>query len=168
MEDGIESTILIIVMLIVVLLSAYYVTKFLAKRGKRLTQSKHIKVIDQIYMATDKQIALIDVGGKSILVGITNQAINYIAELDMENIETLQEQPILVKNLPNKIVNIVKNAKKSQEELRKTRRQSRRKIHHNRMIPLVQEDDFDAMMKAITNKKRQFAEASKEGIFNED
>lgn len=92
MEGGLGQTIVIIGVLVAVLLSAYYVTKFLAKKGKRLTQSKHIKVIDQIYLSTDKQIALIKVGGKNLLVGITPQNINLISQVDDEIIDEAQKK----------------------------------------------------------------------------
>ena len=130
MED-LGQTILIIAIMVAVLLGAYYATKFLAKRGKRLTRSKYIKVIDQVHIAQDKQIALINVGGKNILVGITNQSINLIAQLDKENNDEIakqeQEEKNQTKDFPKTIFEFVKNARNSQEQLNDAREAAKKK-----------------------------------------
>ncbi|MCK5129282.1 MAG: flagellar biosynthetic protein FliO, partial [Clostridiales bacterium] len=150
--------------------SAYYVTKFVAKKGKKLTKSKHINVIDQIYLAVDKQIALINVGGKTILVGITNQAINCITEFEEDKqIHEQQQEEItqkVAKDWPTKIVNLFKKVMNSQKELKKARASNTSglpKLSFIKAKAAREEDRFDEMMRAIEKRKEQHANISKRG-----
>ncbi len=167
MEGGLEQTILIIGVMVAVLLGAYYVTKFLAKRGKRLTQSKYIKVVDQIFLSTDKQIALIKFGGKNILVGITNQSINLIAEMDEEDTALIEreakESAIQQKSFSSTIIDFINKARGSQEELKKTRKASKQKYKNEEEISEDEKKDFASIMELMGKDKDLTDNQSSEG-----
>jgi len=166
MEGGLGQTIVIIGVLVAVLLSAYYVTKFLAKKGKRLTQSKHIKVIDQIYLSTDKQIALIKVGGKNLLVGITPQNINLISQVDEEIIDETQKAGNEAHANPTDFVSktrdFIKKAWGSQQELKDARSKSKQKIKDNKATKIPQ-DDFAAVLESVNIENKENDSNKKDG-----
>ena len=149
MEGGLGQTIVIIMLLVAVLASAYYVTKFLAKRGRRLTQSKHIKVVDQIYLSTDKQIALIKVGTKNVLVGITNQNISLITQLDEDiTAETLKHEGAGASgqnDFISKARSFFKNAWGSGEELRAAREKYKKDLKEKDEAQSSGHEDFASL-----------------------
>ncbi len=160
MEGGFFQTALIIFIMVAILFGAYYATKFLAKRGKRLTQSKHIKVVDQIYIASDKQIALIDVGGEKVLIGVTNQNINLISKIESSRIESDTEaestksaaQPAFV----SKIAEFIKKAKSSPYDLQRARQEERKSREEKKHSSTNEDESFDKILKSIDDRKRQF------------
>jgi flagellar protein FliO/FliZ len=148
---------MLIGVMVLVLLAAYYVTKYIAKRGRRLTRTKCMKVIDQMYLSTDKQIALVKVGKKNLMIGITNQSINHITTLDDGDI-VLNEQDDEVKPLGgmfDKVGGFIKNAKDADQKLREYRNNNsfnKKKTNQN--------NDLDNMMYAVNNRKSRYEDSN--------
>jgi len=61
-------------------------TRFLAQKGRRLS-SRHIRMRDSMMIGRDKHIAIVEVGGKTLLVGVTNQSISVLAEIDANELQ---------------------------------------------------------------------------------
>ena len=171
MPEGLGQTVVIIGVMVAVLLAAYYVTKFLAKKGKRLSQSKHIKVIDQIYLASDKQIALIKVGGKNILVGVTNQNISLISEINelegfaSEKTAREETRPQSRKDFISKARDFVSKAWSAPQDLRNARRSQY--VQGNAGASKPGQDDFASIMESINKNKEKFDGHPKDGSTDE-
>lgn len=56
---------------------------------------KYMKTVDRMMISNDKWIELVEVGGKVILLGITNSGINRLDTFEMEELNELEqlEQP---------------------------------------------------------------------------
>lgn len=80
---NIGSVVMALLVFILILYLAYFATK---KMGKRLsirdTGNKNIKIIDSISVGQNKAIMIIETAGKTLLLGITQNEISLISELD--------------------------------------------------------------------------------------
>ena len=72
----------------------YYASMWLNRRFSA-TSAKSIKILERMNISQDKSIVIIKVGGKRILLGITQQHIDKIADLEEGDItENSIENPI--------------------------------------------------------------------------
>ena len=81
---------------IAILYGAYFVSKYMDKFSFGFSKSKYMKIIDKLVLTKDKSMAIVKVGEKNILVGITKDGLNIIQELhesDMIPIEDSDENP---------------------------------------------------------------------------
>lgn len=68
---------------IVILYLAYISTKYIGKKySLRGSGGKNIKVLENCSVGRNKSFAIIKAGNKTILVGITDTNINFLCELD--------------------------------------------------------------------------------------
>ena len=72
----------IIVILIIYL--SYLVSKYIGRGLARGNSSKYMRLIDQITLGQDRHIAIVQIGDKYLLVGITSGQINVLSEIDDE------------------------------------------------------------------------------------
>ncbi|WP_203227523.1 flagellar biosynthetic protein FliO [Calorimonas adulescens] len=82
---GIQSFLWFLFVFALILLMAYYVTKYFAAFSVSTNRTKHIKVIDRYIIARDKYILLIKVGKYLYLIGVTNNDIRIISQIDYLN-----------------------------------------------------------------------------------
>lgn len=122
------TTFFYIVVMLAVIVAAYVATKYLAGRGGRV-QNRHIRILDRMMLSRDKHIALIEVGDKRLLIGVTNQSINVLGDIDRESLRTkiqeiemsaqkgfasrLRDFIIHMKNAPNNLKTARMEAKKA-------------------------------------------------------
>lgn len=85
------TTFFYIVVMAAVLVAAYLTTKFLAQKSRRMN-SRHIRMRDSMMIGRDKHIAVIEVGGKTLLIGITGQSINVLADIDANELKEAQSE----------------------------------------------------------------------------
>lgn len=85
------TTFFYILVMIAVIVAAYVATKYLAGKGSRV-QSRHIRILDRMMLSRDKHIALIEVGDKNLLIGVTNQTITVLGDIDGETLKTQQDR----------------------------------------------------------------------------
>lgn len=85
--SNIGTVLMVILVFILILYMAYFATK---KLGKRLSfkgvGNKNIKIIESISVGQNKAIMIIQSAGKTMLIGITQNGINLISELDEEKL----------------------------------------------------------------------------------
>lgn len=85
--SNIGTVLMVILVFILILYLAYFATK---KLGKRLSfkgvGNKNIKIIESISVGQNKAIMIIQSAGKTMLIGITQNGINLISELDDEKL----------------------------------------------------------------------------------
>lgn len=120
-------TIWVIVAMLAVILGAYYTTKFISSKGNRLMRGRHINIVDRMAVARDKQIVLVEVADKYLLVGVTNQAVNVLETFDKEELSNTYEQEktekAAQKSVFAKIQDFMSTAKSANTDLRKARTQ---------------------------------------------
>ncbi len=108
-----------IVCVVAVLFMAYYLTRIYAKKmGTYFGTSKNIKVIDRIPIGKGSSIAVVELQDKQYLLGITEQNITKIDDLD-EKIEPAPapELPqISDLNLKNSFKNLLHKEKGGNDE----------------------------------------------------
>ncbi len=85
------TTFFYIVVMAAVLVAAYLTTRFLAQKSRRMS-SRHIRMHDSMMIGRDKHIAVIEVAGKTLLIGITNQSINVLADIDANALKNAPEE----------------------------------------------------------------------------
>lgn len=127
-NNNTESTLFLVLIMVAVLVGAYYATKFLSKKATRINRSKHIQIIDRMGLAKDKALFLTKVGGRYFFIGITNQSISTLGELEPGEIENLvpEEENVSEKGFFGKFSDFLANAKNAPENLRKAREQAKR------------------------------------------
>lgn len=89
----IGSLFIAIVGFILIIYLAYFATK---KMGRRLSirgvGSKNIKILENISIGQNKSIAIIETAGKVLLIGITQNDITLICELDENMIDRNEDE----------------------------------------------------------------------------
>jgi flagellar protein FliO/FliZ len=76
-----------VLLLLAVLFAAYYTTKLLSVRAKGMTNSKNMQLLESMMLGRDRQIALIKVGQKVLVIGITAQSMEILTEISEDEIE---------------------------------------------------------------------------------
>jgi len=86
--------------LIIVVILAYWATKFLA--GKiGLSQARHIKVAESLFLGPNRHLYLLLIDGKALLVGSTEHGINLLKEFNDEQFyEELLKSAETGQNMP--------------------------------------------------------------------
>lgn len=159
MVDGGMSTFWLVVIMLAVILAAYYTTKFLSGKTKRLMKGKFIHVLDRSAFGRDKQVLLIKVGDNHYLIGVTSQSINVIGtlrdeDLNIQNEQTGEETP---SGFFGNIRSFVQNAKQADSNLKKARTQYKEEnkgTSPSRGKGTSDEDVLEMINRAMERRKR--------------
>jgi len=133
------TTVLYIVVMAAVLVAAYLATRFLAQRGKKLS-SRHIRLRDSVMIGRDRHLAIVEAGDKTLLIGITGQSINALAELDPKALE--QDDVSLPGQGAKGAAGFLSRLRGAPEALAKARAEARR----SRRKHIEDEEDYLSMM----------------------
>lgn len=85
--NGVENffkTIYYLVMFTLILTAAYYITKFIARKGLTQSKSKTMKLMESMPLGVDKSLHLVQVGAQYFLIGSASKSMVLISELDQE------------------------------------------------------------------------------------
>lgn len=91
MVKGVATAVFTLLIVIVILYLTFVCTKYIGKGVGLKTRSKNMKVLDQIILGRDRSAAIVQIGNRFFLVGITASQISILGELDEEDIILLQE-----------------------------------------------------------------------------
>ena len=82
-----------IVLFAAILYLAYLTTKFIGKKYSISSgmSGKNLKIIDSLSLAPDKVLMIVKAGGKTVLVGLSRDHMEYICDVD-ENELTIPEE----------------------------------------------------------------------------
>ncbi len=156
MGDSWWSALFYVIIMIAVLLAAYFTTKYLSNKTRRIIKSKHIVILDRMGIAKDKSLLLTKVGDKCILIGVTNQNINSIGEVNIGDLSEIENEPASPPGTSpfSKFAQILSNAKNAPNELAKARMGSRQKKREEAAPrDAVEEDYIEQMTRAIERRK---------------
>ena len=76
------SAIMAVVSVIFVVWLAYKYSLWLSKRGMHAVKGKYINIVDRVVVGQEKSIILVKAGEKHLLIGVTNNSINVLKELE--------------------------------------------------------------------------------------
>lgn len=65
----------------IVIAIAYFILLLLKKKGFGKVEGTYIKVLDVVQIGQDRQLLLVEVEGKRLLIGVTSSNIRLISEL---------------------------------------------------------------------------------------
>ncbi len=69
-----------------VLFLAYYVTKVVSTKRMQVLNSKNMKILEMISLGVGVSMAIVEIGGRHLLVSISKERISLITELDKETL----------------------------------------------------------------------------------
>lgn len=70
----------------VILGAAYYVTKYLARKGLNPANNKNLKIIEIVHLGVDKSLLLVKVGEQYLLLGSTQKSITLLTAIEQEKL----------------------------------------------------------------------------------
>lgn len=150
------STLFYVLIMVAVLLAAYFTTKYLSNKTRRIIKSKHIILLDRMGIAKDKSLLLTKVGDKCMLIGVTNQNINCLGEVnigDLSEIENEAASPTGARPL-SIFAQILSNAKNAPSELVKARMEAKQKKKEaSEPRDAVGDDYIEQITRAIERRK---------------
>jgi flagellar protein FliO/FliZ len=85
--NGVESffkAIYYLFMFALILAAAYFLTKFIARKGLTQGKSKTMKLMESMPLGVDKSLHLVQVGSQYFLIGTASKSMVLISELDQE------------------------------------------------------------------------------------
>lgn len=90
---GILTILFVFLIFILVLAAAYYVTRFVAKShaARGSAYGGNIKILDKTVLGQDRSLLVVSVAGKAMLLGVTNQHVTHLSDLDENNLVSLPE-----------------------------------------------------------------------------
>ena len=71
---------------LLIIYGSYLASKYIGRGLSKSSSSRYMRLIDQITMGQDRHIAIIQVSGKYLLVGITAGQIHVLSELQDEEL----------------------------------------------------------------------------------
>ena len=100
---GIEQFLWFIFVFISIIVMAYYLSRYYASFTLSANKTRYIKVVDKYVIGRDKFILLIKIDKKFYLIGITNNDIRLISDIDNLNNYT-ETNDVLINPQPNKLM----------------------------------------------------------------
>ncbi len=149
------TTFFYFIVMIAVIVGAYLATKYIAGKGVR-AKSRYIRMVDRVTLGRDKHIVLLNVGDKNLLIGVTNQSMNVLGDIDIAGEKTAQPnagqpgtQPA-PKGFMSQMRDFIVTMKKAPSNLNKARMNSK-KDHYTQSVD--SEDYLTRMDEAIRKRK---------------
>ncbi len=78
------------VAVIVIIYLSYLASKYRGKGLGRSGSSRYMRLIDQVTLGQDRHVAIMQVGGKYLLVGVTSGQISLLSEVSDEDLFPLE------------------------------------------------------------------------------
>lgn len=81
----------LILIFVIVLVVCYYTTRFVA--GRQLVQKRmgNFEIIETFAISQNKYLQLIRMGNKYVVISVTKDSMNYITELDENEVRQIQK-----------------------------------------------------------------------------
>lgn len=145
------TTFFYIVVMVAIIVGAYFATKYLTRKSGA-AKSRQMRILDRMMLGRDKHIVLLEVGGKNLLIGVTNQQINVLGDIDGEALKQKQSESSEAeqKGFGSKLRDFAIRMKNAPSDLNKARQGGSAQPRRN--------DDFDylrRMDEAIERRKSQ-------------
>lgn len=70
----------------VILGAAYYVTRFLARKGLHPAKNKYLRIVETVPLGIDRSLLLVKVGEQYLLLGSTQKNISMLAQIEQDKL----------------------------------------------------------------------------------
>lgn len=160
--DSVWSTFYYIAIMVAVILAAYFVTKYISKKTKRITKSKYLNVLERMAVTKDKQILLFKVGNKHLLIGISNQSVDLITTIEKDELESVVDVPKDDESFLTKIQGIINTAKGSQKNLKNARMKAKEGKKNRISSERLDDDILEKMNNAVQQRKNRLHKKSED------
>ncbi len=156
------QAILLILIMALVLLAAYYTSRFLARSMRGGRKGANLQLLDQLYLGKDKFVALLQLGDKGYLVGISGQTVTALDKLDPAELARLLEKQEHAAD-PDK-----KSARQARlADILKSFLTAPQRLQQARRVKAVQaepdQDDLDELIKAVQQKNQAIRTGKNDG-----
>lgn len=81
-----------LIAVVLILAGSYLVSKYIGRGMSKSSSSLYMRLLDQITLGQDRHIAIIQVGGKYLLVGVTAGQIQVLSELQDDDLIQLSPE----------------------------------------------------------------------------
>lgn len=88
--EQISSLLGIIIIFGLVLYGSYFVSKKIAKFSLGANQSRYMKIVDRIVLGQDRYAAIVTVGERYFLLGISGETMTLLSELSKDDMVLLE------------------------------------------------------------------------------
>lgn len=75
-----------------IIYASYLASKYIGKGLGKGVGSKYMRLIDQIALGQDRHIAIVQIGGRYLLVGVTSGQVNVLSEIQDEDLFPLEPE----------------------------------------------------------------------------
>lgn len=118
------TTFFYVIVMVAIIVAAYLATKYLAGKGRNV-KSRQMRILDRMMLGKDKHIVLLEVGDKNLLIGVTNQTINVLGDIDGETLKQKQSESSETeqKGFASKLRDFAVRMKNAPSDLNKARTQ---------------------------------------------
>lgn len=96
MPEALKSLLGMLAAVAAVLVLAYLFTRFVGSRGFRgvaRVRGRRLRLLEQMALGKDQQLAVVELGERCLLLGVTAAGVTLLAELTPEERKLWQEQP---------------------------------------------------------------------------
>ena len=80
------SVILTFIAAVFIIYLSYVFSKYVGRGMNRGGNSRYMRVLDQLMVGQDRYVAVVQVGDKYLLIGVTSQQVSLLQELDSEDL----------------------------------------------------------------------------------
>ncbi len=101
---------------IFILFLAYYVTKIVATKRMQVLNTKNIKILEMISLGVGVSLAIVEIGGKHLLVSISKDKVSLVTELDKETL-VFNENGNLNYNFSEQFKKLLNKGKNNDDEV---------------------------------------------------
>lgn len=105
----------VIIIFIIILIATYYTTKWIGAAGIAGGRSKNIKVIETYKISQNKFIQILKTGEKYIVIGISKDHIEYLTELDADELVVEENTEAAAVNFKDVFAKIKEKHKKKEQ-----------------------------------------------------
>lgn len=81
-SDNIFSSVLVLVVMAAVIAAAYFTTRWIAGGAVRMQKGSRMRVVDRLPLARDRYVAVVEVGGRYYMLGVSGSQITMLGEVD--------------------------------------------------------------------------------------
>ena len=123
----------------------YYGARWMNKKfrpgGQGFNSSKGIKIVECVGIASDKQLIIVTVGKKSMLLGVTPTAVNKICDLDNDDMSVIEKASADAAD--SSFLNSFKKAFAEHQKFQKFQKSEHKEELNNRTASLEDKDGSD-------------------------
>lgn len=102
----------LIIIFIIILILAFYSTKFIANAKIKSTKNNNMRIVESMGIGFQHTIQLLKVGNKYLVISVSKDKVEFIAEIDEKSIDINEDVRVENKEFETYFKEIIQNLKK--------------------------------------------------------